>query len=293
MAPKHVRGSDHKEIISLLDSVLESDSDFDEILEEDNFLESDVRESNMSSSESDDGTLDSVGPTQQKRVRKEKSDWIWRNTENHPTVHNFSADNGVCKQLFTKYAANPVSELLLFLDFMSPLFAAISQETNDYAQKQLSNQKRKDDDLWFDTTEDEIKAYFSMCILMSQVRKRRIQLYWSKDRCIETPIFSELMSRERFLLSCRFLHFTDDTVASNESEKLKKLRPIIIHFLEKFSELYNLSENIALDESLMKFRGRYVQCNRSKRARFGIKIYKVCDSNTGTVTVSKYIQGKI
>jgi hypothetical protein len=91
------------------------------------------------------------------------------------------------------------------------------------------------------------------------------------------------MSRERFLLICQFLHFTDDTVASNESDKLKKLGPIIIHFLEKFSELYNLSENIVLDESLMKFRGRlpYVQCNRSKRARFGIKIYKVCVSNTG------------
>jgi hypothetical protein len=208
---------------------------------------------------------------QQRRVRKEKSDWIWRNTENHPTVHNFSADNRVCKQLFTKYAANPVSELLLFLDFMSPLFAAISQETNDYTQKQLSNQrrkKRKDDDRWFDTTEDEIKAYFSMCILMSQVRKPHIQLYWSKDRCIETPIFSEVISRERFLLIYRFLHFIDDTVASNESDKLKKLRPIIIHFLEKFSELYNLSENIALDTSLMKFRSRllYVQCNRSKRA---------------------------
>jgi hypothetical protein len=176
MASKNVRGSDHEEIISLLGSVLETDSDSDEILE-DNFSESDVSESNTSASESEDETLDSVGPTQQKCVRKEKSDWIWRNTENHPTVHNFSADNGVCKQLFTKYAVNPVSELSLFLDFMSPLFAAISQETNDYAQKQLSNQKRKDD-RWFDTTEDDIKAYFSMGILMSQVRKPHIKLYY-------------------------------------------------------------------------------------------------------------------
>jgi hypothetical protein len=33
----------------------------------------------------------------------------------------------------------------------------------------------------------------------------------------------------------------------------------------------------------MKFRGRlsYVQCNRSKRARFGIKFYKICESSSG------------
>jgi hypothetical protein len=63
MASKNMRGSDHEEIIPLLDSVLATDSDSDEILEEDNFSESDLSESNTSASESDDETLDSVGPT--------------------------------------------------------------------------------------------------------------------------------------------------------------------------------------------------------------------------------------
>jgi hypothetical protein len=121
----------------------ETDSDPDEILEDDNFSESDVSESNTSASESDDERSNGAGPSQQNRVRKEKSDWMWRNTENHPTVHHASADSGVCEQLFTKYAANPVFELSLFLDFMNPLFAVISQETNNYAQKQLLNQSRK------------------------------------------------------------------------------------------------------------------------------------------------------
>ena len=92
----------------------------------------------------------------------------------------------------------------------------------------------------------------------------------------------ETMSRERFSLLSRFQHFADDNLL-DPHDKLKKIRPIITHFLERFSKLYSLSEDIALDESLMKFRGRlaYVQCNRSKRARFGIKIYKICDSNNG------------
>jgi hypothetical protein len=76
------------------------------------------------------------------------------------------------------------------------------------------------------------------------------------------------------------LHFAEDSSA-DPSDKLRKIRSIIDHFSSKFSELYYSTQDIALDESLMKFRGRlsYVQCNRSKRLRFGIKIY--CESNSG------------
>jgi hypothetical protein len=103
---------------------------------------------------------------------------------------------------------------------------------------------------------------------MAQVRQPRIQLYWSKDWCTETPILGETMSTERFLLISQFLHFTDDIATGKPNDKLKKLRPVITHFSETFSELYFLSEDIALDKSLMKFRGRllYVQYNCFKHA---------------------------
>jgi hypothetical protein len=83
---------------------------------------------------------------------------------------------------------------------MGPLFGLICDETNAYARKQFNNKdikKLKDDDKWFETTLDEIRAYFALVILMSQVRKSRIQLYWSKNSCLETPIFHKTMSRER------------------------------------------------------------------------------------------------
>jgi hypothetical protein len=68
---------------------------------------------------------------------------------------------------------------------MDPLFSVISKETNDYADEELQNptrKKRKDDEMWFPTTEDEMKGYFSLVILMCQVRKSRVQLYWSKNK---------------------------------------------------------------------------------------------------------------
>jgi hypothetical protein len=43
----------------------------------------------------------------------------------------------------------------------------------------------------------------------------------------------------------------------------------------------------------MKFRGRlsFVQCNRSKRARFGIKFYKICESSSGYCSYFKIYVG--
>lgn len=65
--------------------------------------------------------------------------------------------------------------------------------------------------------------------------------------------------------------------------KLRKLRLVINYLSSKFSSFYSPGEDIAIDESLVKLRARlgYIQYNPSKRARFGIKIYKICDSKSG------------
>jgi hypothetical protein len=99
-----------------------------------------------------------------------------------------------------KYGLEPPSELAIFSEYMEPLFQKICDETNAYASKQLNYPQRKKfkDDKWFDTTVDVIRAYFSLITIMSQVRKPRIQSYWSKNKCIETPIFRETIPRERF-----------------------------------------------------------------------------------------------
>jgi hypothetical protein len=61
------------------------------------------------------------------------------------------------------------------------------------------------------------------------------------------PIFRETIPRERLKTISRFLHFTDDSKA-DQSDKLKKIRPIVDHFSAKFPELYFPTQVIALDE---------------------------------------------
>lgn len=117
---------------------------------------------------------------------------------------------------------------------------------------------------------------------MAEVKKPTIQMNWSKRAVIETPIFRKTMPFRRFLQISRSLHFANNNTA-NKTDKLYKIKPVINFFNQTFKEVYTMQEDIAIDESLMKFKGRlsYKQFNPSKRARFGIKIYKLCESSSG------------
>lgn len=64
---------------------------------------------------------------------------------------------------------------------------------------------------------------------------------------------------------------------------MTKIRNVVDYLNDKFHELYTPGENVSIDESLMKFKGRLgcVVFVRIKRARYGIKFYKLCESNSG------------
>ena len=59
----------------------------------------------------------------------------------------------------------------------------------------------------------------------------------------------------------------------------------------KFCELYNPREHLAVDEVIVSYKGRVVfrQYIPKKHKRFGIKIYKLCDSLGYTYDMSAYL----
>ena len=58
-----------------------------------------------------------------------------------------------------------------------------------------------------------------------------------------------------------------------------------------FSKFYNPSENLAIDEVIVSFKGRVIfkQYIPTKRKRFGIKIFKLCDSTGYTYDMKVYL----
>jgi hypothetical protein len=108
--------------------------------------------------------------------------------------------------------------------------------------------------------------------------------YWYTDPLISTPMFADIMSRDRFLLLLRFLHFNDNEYQPSD-DKLYKIKPVIIYLRERFSKIFVPYQNLCIDEGLMLYKGRlsFKQYLPSKRSRFGIKMYIICDVCTGII----------
>jgi len=64
---------------------------------------------------------------------------------------------------------------------------------------------------------------------------------------------------------------------------LFKVRPLLDHLFEKFQTTYEPHREVSVDESLMLWKGRllFKQFLPLKRHRFGLKLYKLCESTTG------------
>jgi hypothetical protein len=130
-------------------------------------------------------------------------------------------------------------------------------------------------------TPDELFIFFAVTMLMVRAKKLKISDYWSTDPLLVTPQYSDYMSRNRYLVLIHLLHLNDNYLPT-EGEKLYKLRAVIDHLRAKFGEVFYPFQNICIDKSLTLFKGRlaFIQYIPSKKHRFGIKTFVICDCET-------------
>jgi hypothetical protein len=106
--------------------------------------------------------------------------------------------------------------------------------------------------------------------------------------------YGNIMKRNRFLHILRFLHFSDNR---NEPDKTDgnydRLWMITIFdkLNDAYAKYYRPTEHLATDEIIVLFKGRVVfkQYIPKKHKRFGIKIYKLCDSKGYTYNMPVYL----
>lgn len=222
------------------------------------------------------------GPQQQVPIA-----WQWINTfpggNYNPKNVPFQGQPGLRNPL--PEDSKPIDYFTLY--FTQEIVQKICDETNRYAHQFIHSQagNLKPHSLvhdWKDTTPVEIKTFLGLCILMGLIYKPRIWMYWSKDALYNTPLFSQLMSRNRFLILNKFLHFQDNqdpqyNPQDPNRDRLFKIRDIMDMMKEKFNIVYYPPENLTVDESLILYKGRLLfrQYIKSKRSRFGIKFYEM------------------
>ena len=115
---------------------------------------------------------------------------------------------------------------------------------------------------------------------MGIVYKPGIPMYWTTKELLNTPIFSKIMSRKRFQLILKFLHFNDNTLDNHNNkdrDRLHKVRPLIEIVRRRCYDVYCPDKKLSVNESLVLFKGRvkFRQYIKTKRVKFGIKLYEL------------------
>ncbi|KAL0828804.1 hypothetical protein ABMA28_003717 [Loxostege sticticalis] len=166
-------------------------------------------------------------------------------------------------------------------------------QTNKYAESlQGENSKLR----WTPITPEELWVFFGIIMLQSLVSIAVEREYWRP--CLpylKIGNFGEIMPFRRFVAIKKCLHFVDNTrISTNIPDKLKKIQPILDHLNQKFSSLYLPAQDIAIDESLLLWKGRlsFSQLIANKAAQVGIKTYELCESSTGYLWKFNVYTGK-
>ena len=186
----------------------------------------------------------------------------------------------------------PVDENGKELDFWEALMSddilsKIVIETNNYAIYVKENHTiypHSRIQRWKSTNISELKVFFALLFLMPLNKKHVISDYWKNDPLIKTPLWGKYMRIDRFLLLHSMLHFADNNKPS-ETDRLWKVRDVFEMFTANYKKYFVPFQKLVIDESLVLFKGRLVwkQYIPSKRHRFGIKIFVLCDCETGII----------
>ena len=189
--------------------------------------------------------------------------WYEVNMQNIPPPpprFPFTGKPGVAVDIAS--TATPLDSFELFFDHA--MIVIIVRETYKYASQWISKHPPKERSLykaWTPTSEDEMRLFLGILMLQGIVKMPRQDMCWAKRKIIRVPIFQELMSRNRFLLLMKFLHFSDNEsldLANHPNPKLYKIYDVMEHLRNRFREIYVPAENLSLDESLILYNGRLV-----------------------------------
>ena len=108
------------------------------------------------------------------------------------------------------------------------------------------------------------------------------------------------MSRDRLKLILKFSHFNYNNDPNNDPKDanrdgLHKTRPFLDMIRDRFQKVFNPGQNLSVDKSLVLFKGRlhFRQYIKTKRARFGIRLYEFTTSGGIILDVLVYCRARV
>ncbi|XP_033359529.1 piggyBac transposable element-derived protein 4-like [Bombus vosnesenskii] len=209
--------------------------------------------------------------------------FLWTKKNLTPILHIFDDGNSGVK-VHLNAQSTPFDAFQIF--FSEELVSQITEQTNNYfkyVKDHIACKTNSRLNNWQNASVCEMYGFFCTTMLMSRVRKLSLREYWSTDEMLKTSIFRKIIARDRYMLLLQMLNFNDHNVINDDP--IIKIRPVVDKLKKSFSQSFTPYENLCIDESLVPYKGRcyFKQFIPSKRSRFGIKIFVLCDCRTNYV----------
>ena len=198
-------------------------------------------------------------------------------------------------QHFLRNTMTTASEFF-HLFFSVEMLTSICTHTNSYAYTHIAagthNSYSRSDGSWQETTPEELDRLIALLLYFGLVRVgMHADNYWSTKSLYHGLWARAILSRIRFRTLMAFLHVVDPN-AETPGVKLQKVDSFISYFKSRCLSLYQPSQNIAIDERMVKSRHRsgIWQYIRDKPTKWGIRLWVLADSSNGyTIDFNIYI----
>ena len=266
------------------------DPDFTMGSSDSNFSGSESSEESIMDPVDTDNSLDDM--EQNTNDPNSNANW-WTPTTATKRSFSFSGTEKLHTQVNSSSPNNTVLPVDVYKLFVSDaVIDYIVEETNRYADQILESQTVTRKSLlsnWVPTTKDEMKRFFGIVICMGLVNMPTIECYWSKKQFYDYGFVKNNMSRNRFFLLLRMVHFNDNETFE-KNQRLQKIQPLLEMLTGSFKSVYSPGEKLVVDESLIPFRGRLLFRHYipGKSHKYGIKLYKICTPNGYTWNLQVY-----
>ena len=147
-----------------------------------------------------------------------------------------------------------------------------------YSSLNLNSDSKRE---WKPVTVQEIYSFMAIliCSGVNNSNTDHVSDMWHSS---SYPLYRATMGINRFRNIMRFIRFDDANTRKQRkiTDKAAPIRDIWTMLNKNLLQIYKPTENLTVDEQLYPFRGRtkFTQYIPSKPAKYGIKIWWVCDA---------------
>ena len=249
--------------------IFESDDEIDELNE-------DINENENEASSDEEETLDSILQWSQKSIPVRKPKFV-----------------GPLPGASTNFnLKNEATELEYFMKYLPEnLFETMAINTNKY--KPIYENFRNAKVLDFEQiTTDDIRSFIACRMVMGVNVNPAVDDYWSSDPTLRNHFISKTLTRKRFRMISRYYHINDPTQdptrlkKARNSDPLYKVNPLLTHLNKQCADLYNLNQEVSVDEAMIKFHGQHSGTIGApfKPAKRGFRIFALADGHNGYIS---------